>query len=214
MTGNFDPARYEKLIDFLLDLKRQEAEPFSASLDALSAVLEFLNGDRRLWERDATLPLSRLHLALIDLAAGAKPMLLFESSNIRRAKGAPRHTSATILRAYVIAAFITLCAGMSRQEAAKWLAGELRRAGIKQPKGQAVELRAITRWCAERGGKSLSGADQLLADLGFPVRDTLQELRSRREKYLRDHSGYALPTPRDVKQAAAGLIKLLKITGF
>ncbi len=211
MTGNFDPVRYERLVERLLDLQRRESslDPLSRSLEVLVAVLLFLNADTRLVESEANRPLWRLSLALHDRMQGAKPKLFFDAPDRMGAKGAPSYTSALILRTLVNVAFLNLCdAGTSQQEASRWLARELKRTGIRQPNGRAVDANAIARWGAELGGKSLKGSDQVFTDF---VLGTLHTLR---EKYPQEQSGDTPLTPQQAKMATAGFIKLLKIAGF
>jgi hypothetical protein len=209
MTGNFDPARYEALIERLLDIQRHESslDPLSASFEALSAVVEFLNADTRLVENEATTLLVRLFLALHDWRRGAKPKLLFDAPSRKRAKGgAPTHTSAVILREYVNAAFLILCEAMSQQEASRWLATELKHAGIEQSNGHAIDARVIIRWRAERGGKSPKGSDETFAML------VLGAQRNLAEKYSYDDDA---PITRQQAQVGASFfIERLKLAGF
>jgi hypothetical protein len=209
MTGNFDPARYEELIERLLELQRREPplDYLGASFETLAAVCRFLNADARLVESEATRPLMRLQLALHDRRQGAKPSLFFHAPERLGAKGAPSYTSAVILRTMVNLAFLSLCeASWSQQEASRWLAAELEKASIRQPNGHFIDARAIVRWRAELGGKSLKGSDQAFAMfvLGAPL--------GVQEKNLRD-SDTPL-TSSQAKSIAAVFIKLLKIVGF
>jgi hypothetical protein len=210
MTGNLDPTRYEALIEHLLDLQRRESslDPLSASFEALSAVIEFLNADTRLLESEANRSLGRLSLALHDRMQGAKPKLFFNAPDRMGAKGAPSYTSAVILRTLVNAAFLSLReADISQQEASRWLATKLKHAGIKQPTGEAIDARAIVRWGAELGHKSLRGSDQIFTDFVLGAQRRMQE------QYPQEHSDAPL-TPQQAKSAAAGFMKLLKIAGF
>jgi hypothetical protein len=158
--------------------------------------------------------LSRLHLALLDRLHGAKPKLLLEKPALPGAKGAPTHTSSTPLRAFVNFAYITLCSGVHPSEAARWLAAELERVGIRQTNGEKIAARAIVRWCAERGAKSLKGSDELLTALFSNPSRSLRQYRNVREKYQRTHPDYTLPTATRAKEATKGLIKVMKIAGF
>src|SRR5262249_18474801 len=101
--------------------------PNAASRDALSAVTGFLHADARVAEREAAVPLHRLMFAVQDRLRGAKPKLLFGPRGRKGAKGAPTYTSAVFLRSIVNAAFFGMrkLGGMSKDEAAKWLASEL-----------------------------------------------------------------------------------------
>jgi hypothetical protein len=207
MADNFDRARYEQLVERLLDLRRREPslDHLSASADAIHAVLGFLNADPRLVKSEPTNSLGRLRLALHDRIRGAKPRLFFDPVDRMAATGPPSYTSAAILRAFVNAAFLSLhIAGMSRRNASRWLAAELKRSGIKQPNGDAVDARAIARWGVERGGKSLKGSDEMLAMF----------VRGARSQLPKEQSDNRPLTQREAKLAATSVVKLLKIAGF
>jgi hypothetical protein len=209
MTGHLvEQARYEELIERLLDLQRRELAPLDASFGALGAVLRFLGRDARLFESEATKPLFRLLFAILDRTQGAKPKLFFDTPTRPDQSAKPTHTSSIILRAIVNTAYLSLLeAGMSQQEASKRLAQELKRAGIKQSNGRAIEAKVIARWRAELGGKAPQGSDEALSMF---VWDWLPSLR---ERYPQEPSDAPL-TPQQAKSAAAVFIKFLKISGF
>jgi hypothetical protein len=210
MTGGPEPAGYKQLVERLLDLRRRDSsvDSLGSTFEALLAVLSFLSADARLSE--ATRPLWGLLLAVMDRRQGAKPKLFFDPPNRLGDKGAPKYTSATILRAIVNSAFLTFRkAGVARVEASEWLAMELKRAGIIDPRGRAIDARAIARWGAELGGKSLTGSDDIFATL---VRDVQHMLLEKNPKLVE-----SLDVPlsaKDAKIAAAYFIKLLKTAGF
>ena len=209
MTGHLDPARYEALVEHLLDLRQRESslDRLSTTFEALGAVLDFLNGDARLVASEATKPLNRLRFALLDRQQGAKPKLFFDAPDRMGAKGAPSNTSSVVLRAIVNAAFFAFCgARVPQQEASRWLAAELKHAGIKQPNGQAIDARAIVRWDAERGGKSLRGSDEAFA--------TLFQGLQRRLKERYPQKRHVPLTRQAAKLIAAEFIKLLRLYGF
>src|SRR6516225_546842 len=110
MAGGPDPARYEELIERLLDIRRREPSlaPLSASFESLAAVLEFLNSETRLNRVEAARPLGRLFMALMDRLAGRKPKLFVDAPDRMGAKGAPSYTSEAILRTIVNSAFLIL----------------------------------------------------------------------------------------------------------
>jgi hypothetical protein len=210
MTGSVDPARYEELIERLLDLQVRESslDALTASFEALSAVLRFLNTDVRLVQTGATKVLARLELALLDRSRGAKPKLFFDVPNRMGARGAPSYTSSAILRAIVNAGFLSLCgAGVSKLEAGRWLAARLKHAGLKQPSGRVIGARAIARWRAELGGKSLKGSDETFAMFVLAQQPTLQA------ESPKEHPDVPL-TAQQARSFAAVLIKSLKIAGF
>jgi hypothetical protein len=214
MTGVINPEQYEKLIERLLDLQRRQpaVDPLTASLEALIAVLDFLIDEPRFVftgdQSQALRPLWRLLFALMDRAAGSKPKLFFDPPIRPNKGGAPSYTSAVFLRAIVNVALLGLCeAGIPQQNATKWLAAELKHAGISQ-KGRLIDARILTRWRSERGGKALKGSDQAFAIF---VRASLQKLL---EQNPQAQSDDATPDPQGAKMAAAGLVKLLKFLGF
>jgi hypothetical protein len=208
MTGNPDPAHYEALVRELLDLQRREMslDALTASIDALAAVFRFLNADDRLALSEATKALGRLLLALHDRRQGAKPKLFFDAPDRRGAKGPPSYTSSMMLRAIVNAAFLNLLeAGISQKEASRWLEAKLKSAGIKQRNGKVIDAGEIERWRAERGGQSLRGSDQTLAEYFLPIMRQLQV------EYPQEHSD---ASPRKARTTAAVFIKWLRIAGF
>src|SRR5262249_8258947 len=155
MSGRPDAAEYEALIERLSEIQRRtaagEIDELTASHDGLCAVIGFLHADVRVAEREAARPLNQLQFAVFDRLRGAKPKLLFGPRDRKGAKGAPTYTSAVVLRSIVNVAFFVLLegGGMSKVEAARWLALELAHYGIKQPNGKAITARAIIRWSAE-----------------------------------------------------------------
>jgi hypothetical protein len=213
MGGQPDAAKYEALVEQLSEIERRNAakeiNELKASFDALCAVISFLNGDARVLDREATRPLSRLMRAVHDWTQGAKPRLLFDPRNRKVAKGAPIGTTAIILRAQVNLAFgILLKGGMPKEEAAHWLEAELKRSGIEHPNGKAIIAKEITRWSAERGGKSLKESDKVFATI---VSDSARGVRERAGSA--GLSSQPLDRPR-LQRVARGLILRLKIAGF
>jgi hypothetical protein len=207
MSSGPDPQQYQMLVKELLNLQRRESlvDALTASIDALAAVVRFLNTDDRLALCEATRALGRLLLALHDRRQGAKPKLFFDEPHRWGAKGPPSYTSSMILRAIVNAAFFSLLeAGIEQQEASRWLAAQLKRAGIKQPNGKFIDAKAIERWRAERGGKSLKGSDSALAMYYLPIKHQLQT----------EYPPKPSDPPRKGKTIAAAFIKLLRIAGF
>jgi hypothetical protein len=214
MNGVIDPERYKELVQRLLDLQRRQpsVDHLTASLEALDAVLNFLIAEPRFVftesQSEALTPLCRLYFALMDRAAGAKPKLFFDPP-IRFSKGgAPSYTSAVLLRAIVNTALLGLCkSGISQQNASKWLAAELKHAGIRH-NGRLIEARTLTRWRSELGGKSLKGSDQAFTMF---VRGSLQKFLEQNPQVQSDDTA---PDPQGAKMAATGLVKLLKFSGF
>jgi hypothetical protein len=210
MSGTPDAARYETLVERLLDIERRvaagEISPLISSYEAVDAVVDFLRVDVRVVKGEATRSLGRLRLALHDRSQGAKPRLFFEAPERKDVAGAPDLTSAAILRPFVILAFLTLReGGISDDEAARWLAAELKRSGINQPNGKEISARTIIRWHRERGGKSLKGSDELFGQLVYAAQRTLEGAGYQSETMLKGGNA---------KDAARIWIKLLRTAGF
>jgi hypothetical protein len=211
--GHPDPARYESLVADLSAIERRaafsELDPLNASFEALTEILRFLAADPRIIQAEAIRPLYRLLWALLDRSHGAKPNLFFDPPNRMGAKGAPSFTSAVILRVQINAAYLSLCeAGISKHDAAKWLAAELKKCGIKQPNGEVITAKLISRWDAERGGKSLTGSDEAFGML-------IHGARLAFEQSGQDQPASEAPlAPKAGQNTARAFIKVLRFAGF
>jgi hypothetical protein len=208
-----DAAKYAALIEQLSEIERRasslELDPLTWSYEALSSVIAFLIADAQIVEREATRPLGRLRFALHDRMQGAESNLFFETPDRKGAKGAPSYTSAVVLRALVNSAFLSLRqGGLSKEEASRWLADELKKSRINQPNGRAVDARTIVRWHAELGGKSLTGSDWFLREF---LQGGLPALQNAGYQDSQPSSPLDAPT---AKAAAKGLVKLLRAAGF
>jgi len=215
MSSPPDAAKYDVLIEQLSEIERRtacgEIDALAASYYALCYAIQFLIMDARILEREATRPLSRLALAVLDRVRGGRPKLLFDPRERNGAKGAPSYTSATLLRALVNSAFLALRhhGGMSKEAAGAWVEKELKRNGIKQPNGKAISARAIIRWGAELGGKSLQGSDEVFAWFVHDARRVMLE-----------KVGWMQPPPdsqpdrRGAKKGARVIVRLLRVGGF
>jgi hypothetical protein len=207
-----DAVKYEELIEQLSGFERrassEKIDALEASRSALFSVIMFLETDTRVVERQATRPLWRLWWAIHDQMKGARPRLLF-GPRVRRkgAKGAPTYTSAMFLRGFVNLAFIPLLnSGMLKQEAGRWLAGELKRSGIRQPNGTEITASKIIRWRAEVLAKSLRGSNEALAWL-------IQHER----RYMLEKGQLVSDTSIGRSQAQArarGIIRTMRLSGF
>jgi hypothetical protein len=148
-------------------------------------------------------------LAVLDRTQGAKPKLFFDPPDRKGAKGAPSYTSDLILRSLVNCAFLTLReVGISKQDAASFVAGELSRSGINQPNGRPISAHAVARWRDELGGKSPKGSDEIFSRFVDGAQAALRESGVAES----DH-----PTPLSKERAQAVsrvFIKLLKVGGF
>src|SRR5262249_18714754 len=152
--------------------------------------------------------LSRLQLAVNDRIAGAKPTLFFDRPERKGTRGAPSHTSAIVLRALVVAAFLALRAGgWSEEEAGDLLEAELKRSGIKQSSGRAISARAIVRWREELGGKSVKGSDQVFGMLVHGMQFKMQEMGQQLA-----HSDTPVDRPR-ARAVSQFLVKCMRIAG-
>jgi hypothetical protein len=101
------------------------------------------------------------------------------------------------MRAQIVLALeILLRARIAKQEAAKWLADELQRCGIKV-KDKPILQQQILRWRDEKGGKSISGFDRCYRTLEAAVA-----------------LGGWPAEPSTAKQYATDLIQVLKNKGF
>jgi len=140
--------------------KSGKIDQLDASTKALRSVLTYLNSDPVSVRLGLTRLLASTANALHDTSQGAKPSIIF-NRKVMGGGGAPTHTTKAGLRAQVNLMFkIMTNANMAPAEAGKWLAAELRKAGVLE-NGKPIEPRQIVRWSSEMGGKSLSGSDQV-----------------------------------------------------
>jgi hypothetical protein len=213
MSGQPDGAKYEILVEQLLEIERRaaaaEIDPLGSSLEALQAVLAFLNADARIFKGEGTRSLGRLSLALYDRLRGAKPTLFFAPIERNGETGAPSLTSAIFFRTLVVSAHLSLLVnGFSKEEASKWVAAELRRSGTKQPNGRPVSARAVERWHAELGGKSLKGSDWAFGQFVRGAQHSLENAGGSSKP------SDAPPNPAKAPAVAEVFIKILRVVGF
>jgi hypothetical protein len=208
---------YAELVDALSGIEQRASklklDDLTASFEALNAVLQFLLADATLVENKAVRSLFRLWFAIYELQRGAKPKLLFEPTfhpGRKKHVGAPTITSAVLLRGYVVVATLLLLeSGMAREEAARWLAAELGRNGIKQPNGKPITEKVILRWRHELGGKAPKGSDQMFAMIVQGIQQEAQD-----ELIRGAPSGNAPFDPPQAHSLSRVLIKRLRLTGF
>jgi hypothetical protein len=163
-----DPGAYLKLksslyeLEFVVDNKKIES--LDASRASLESVITFLQLDRMCVQFRLTRSLWSLLKAVHDTSQGAKPPLLFAYKSKSKG-GAPSHKTESLLRAEIIFQLRLLTHdGMKPDEASRWLASALAKAGVRQkgtvrnPQGK-IGARQIARWQAEVGAKSMSGSD-------------------------------------------------------
>jgi hypothetical protein len=156
--------QYLKLTNSLFTLERLfksgKMDQLDAGTKALRFVLTYLNSNSVSGRLGLTRLLASIANALHDTSRGAKPSIIF-GREIKGGGGAPTHTTKAGLRAQVNLMFKILTnAGTAPPEAGKWLAAQLRKAGVLE-NGKPIECGQIVRWNSERGGKSLSGSDQI-----------------------------------------------------
>jgi hypothetical protein len=174
---------YDELVASLLAIEQRVSESkldhLSASFEALSAVIGFLNADPMVVKAEATRALFRLYFAIYDLQRGANPKLLCEPTfhdGREEHVGAPTLTSVVLVRAHVAAAVLLLCeSGMSRNDAARWLTAELDRSKIRQPNGKPINARLVLRWRDELNGKAPKGSDQVFRLIVDGMRRQVQD---------------------------------------
>jgi hypothetical protein len=181
---------YDLLISSLSALKffqqAGEVDQLGAGIKALGLVIQYLNSNRLVGGLGLTRPLAQLAVALHDVGRGAKPALIFGRAP-KVGRGVPTLTSKAGLRAQVNLMFDYVAnGGLVREEAAKELAGTLKRTGIKE-NGKAITPKRILRWRQEIGGKSLSGSDRVYARLkaGAERRGWPKDLVSARRRVQR-----------------------------
>ena len=213
MSGRPDAAKYETLVERLSEIERRastsELDHLAASFEALNAVITYLGADPRIVERGATRSLGRLRFALHDRMLGAKPKLFFEPPDRKGAQGAPSYTSAVVLRPLVISAFLSLRnGGLSKEEASRWLAAELKESGVIQPNGRAVNARTIVRWHTELGGKSPKGSDWVFGEF---IKGAQRALEKAGYQHTQANAPFGSSEAEIVAQC---LIKLLRAAGF
>lgn len=156
--------RYEMLVSNLAEIKEATDSsgiiPLEAARRALIQVLAFLNKDGRIVRQGLNNSLFQIYRAVHDLSQGGKPPLFYKQKLGHPKGGAPTHQSNAVARAQIVLSLEVLFkAGIPKEEASKWLAGELYRLGINGARGNRVQSKDLLRWYYEKGGKSPSGFD-------------------------------------------------------
>ncbi len=167
---------YTELVNVLAAIKQKRTQDeLDACILALKAIWEYLERDPISRKFGFTRPIALTINALVDRRNGGNPPLLFKA---QPKSGHPISLSEAALRAQVILMFEMLTeAGVSPEEASRWLSKKLRNARIMQkktlanPQGEQIEAHQIRRWRGEKGGKSLKGTDASYAVLASKKRD-------------------------------------------
>jgi hypothetical protein len=162
--------RYTKLIAELAKAKvaaQSGQDELSMALKCLVAVLQFLDDDLEVRTAMLTRPLGTLVAAMRDVLIGERPNLFFDRPN---EPGRPSGTTFEAVKGGIAAladALITW--GEPQEVAAKFIAGELRRLGVRVPKrkGQSVEIsfKQVLRWRHEVGGTPSPLAERTYRDV-------------------------------------------------
>jgi hypothetical protein len=179
--------RYRALVAELLRANQASEggdDDLHVVLKSLVSVLHFLDGDLIVRGTGLTRPLGILANALRDLLMGARPDLFFARPKGR--SGRPKNISFEVARGTAAAALHALISwGESRHSAAKFVADELRRAGIKAPGGKTIMPAQILRWRDEIGGRASELTETTFKDVGlkygFVPREAVADARRRRD---------------------------------
>jgi hypothetical protein len=163
-----------------------------AAIFALDAVLFFLMRVRESQTLQLTSCLGELHRALVDLELGAAPPFLrLKPKRSRRPDPSDRQQ---IKGAVAASMSLLMKFGQTREEAARLIAAELRRNGVKLSGGQQLNWGTVASWRDQvrRAAPSQSEASfcyRLLIDggmqMGMPALPADME-HERRERFVRD----------------------------
>jgi hypothetical protein len=144
-------------------VRNGEIDQLSACAAAMKSVLAYLQADRMSIALGSTRVVTLLVKTLHDRSQGAKLPGWFVKAKPKG--GAPTHREEAVLRAEIVLQLQLLTeSGMEPDEASRWLASELAKAGIRQkrtsrnPDGK-IKSRQIDRWKTELGAKSMTGSD-------------------------------------------------------
>jgi hypothetical protein len=155
------PIHYRELLDRLswskqkveaaeteqLDAAKRERVRLEYALKALEAVISFLNCDREgVAIKGLAAPLSLARNTLSDTARGAKPPVLqIKPEDPKRTK--PTDLVRDKVRGHLAFAFDLLKqAGMSREEARRYLANEAAEHNLRDEDGSRIQGRSIEDW--------------------------------------------------------------------
>jgi len=148
-------SRYRRLIAQLGRAKlaaQEKQDNLPVALKCLVEVLHFLDDDLDVRAAALTRPLGTLAAAIRDVLMGARPPLFFDRP---KEPGRPTGTSFEAVRGTIAAAVDALIVwGEPPSAAGKFVADELKHAGVKAPRGAAITSKQVLRWRHEVGGAS------------------------------------------------------------
>ncbi|HEX4113633.1 MAG TPA: hypothetical protein VH020_13960 [Stellaceae bacterium] len=124
--------------------KDGDKQRLDAGLATLGAVIHYLLGDQEIRDEHLTAPLAVVYAALHDRGQGAAVAMLDHQPDM---PGKPRATMREHVQAHMAFALELLArGGLGTEQAAKRLAAEARRLGLKTGGGDVIAARQITSW--------------------------------------------------------------------
>jgi hypothetical protein len=133
-------------------------------LKCVVSVITFLDQDVIVRGVGLTRPFGILAAALRDLDQGARPQLFFDRP--KKGPGRPKDISFEVARGAIAAAVAMLMeAGESRHEAGRFVANQVRRAGLRSPEGKPILGKHVIRWRYEMGGAASPLAESTFRDI-------------------------------------------------
>jgi hypothetical protein len=128
------------------------------------SIMHFLDADLAIRGSGVTRHLGILASSLRDLGQGARPSLFFDRP--KKKAGRPKDISFEAARGAIAAAVGMLVDwGETRDEAGKFVAEHVRRAGLKAPGGKAIQTRQVLRWRDEIGSTASALAESTFKDI-------------------------------------------------
>jgi hypothetical protein len=134
------------------DKAEDDAGRLAAVLSALQAVICDLSTDRTILAEQLIRPLGAIEAALHDAGRGATvPLLTHPAARSGPPDFVTRDTAQADL---AFAMELLVVAKFGTGEAAKWVANEARRAGLRSDAGEPITARQIQRWRADASSGS------------------------------------------------------------
>lgn len=128
------------------------------------SIIHFLDADLAIRGSGITRHLGVLAAALRDLGQGARPPLFFDRP--KQGPGRPKDISFEAARGAIAAAVGMLVDwNEPRDEAGQFVAEQVRQAGLKAPRGKAIQTRQVLRWRDEIGGGASALAESTYKDI-------------------------------------------------
>ena len=139
---------FEQLVHALAqcqyDLEAGTNDPLAVAGYAIGTVIEFINSDLQMMDAGITNPLALIQNALHDLRNGGRPALLFDRP---KSPGRPTNQAFDGLKATAaLAVDVLISCKVKRGDAGKYVAGEARKLGLRQPNGKEITGRAVLGW--------------------------------------------------------------------